>query len=86
MHNSSNYALLETAKETGVVTGKEWVSGSDDRVRDGEFDHLEADGQQVLLNEPFIVSGEELMFPGDPSGSAGNVINCRCAQVFLVDD
>lgn len=86
VHNSSNYALLETAKETGVVTGKEWVSGSDDRVRDGEFDHLEADGQQVLLNEPFIVSGEELMFPGDPSGSAGNVINCRCAQVFLVDD
>jgi len=86
VHNSSNYAILETAKETGVVTGKEWVSGTDDRVRDGEFDHLDANGQTALLNEPFIVSGEELMYPGDPSGSAGNVINCRCAQVFLVDD
>ena len=86
VHNSSNYALLETAKESGVVSSKEWVSGSDDRVRDGEFDHVDANGQIALINEPFIVSGEELMFPGDPSGSAGNVINCRCAQVFLVDD
>lgn len=86
VHNSANYALLETAKESGVVTGKEWVSGNDDRVRVGEFDHLDADGQQVPINEPFIVSGEELMFPGDPSASAGNSINCRCGQVFLVDD
>jgi len=25
------------------------------------------------------VGGERLMYPGDPSGSAENVINCRCA-------
>jgi hypothetical protein len=38
----------------------------------------------VPIDEPFIVSGEELMYPGDPSGSAGNVINCRCAIGYVV--
>lgn len=29
---------------------------------------------------PFIVGGEELMFPGDKNGSPWNVYNCRCAM------
>jgi len=86
VHSAAMYALTETAKETGVVTRKEWVSAMDDRTRDDEFSHVDANGQVVLLNEPFMVSGEPLMYPGDSSGSAGNVINCRCATVFLVDD
>lgn len=40
--------------------------------------HLEADGQTVALHEPFTVGGEPLQYPGDPRGSAGNVIQCRC--------
>lgn len=41
--------------------------------------HLAADGQTVPLTQPFMVGGEPLQYPGDPSGSAGNVIQCRCA-------
>jgi len=72
---------LEVAKNVGVVLKKVWVSAEDDRTRPA---HNEADGQTVDLDEPFIVDGEELMFPGDPSGSAANIINCRCAVVYKV--
>jgi hypothetical protein len=27
---------------------------------------------------PFVVGGEELMYPRDPNGSAENTINCSC--------
>jgi len=72
---------LEVARNVGVVMKKVWVSAEDDRTRPA---HNEADGQTVDLDEPFIVDGEELMFPGDPSGSAANIINCRCAVVYKV--
>jgi uncharacterized protein with gpF-like domain len=67
---------------------KEWVSAQDERTRTSppdEFDHIEADGQVVDMNEAFTVGGEQMMFPGDPGGSAGNIINCRCAVVYLTD-
>lgn len=47
--------------------------------------HVEADGQIVAWNEPFIVDGEALMYPRDPNGSAGNTINCGCHSIPVVD-
>lgn len=85
-HNAANFAHMETAKESGVVTRKEWLAARDDRTRDDEFSHVDADGQIVGIDEPFTVSGEQLMYPGDQNGSAGNIINCRCAVTFLVED
>jgi hypothetical protein len=38
------------------------------------------------MDQAFEVGGEMLMYPGDPAGSAGNVINCRCAISHVVDD
>lgn len=80
-HAAAQAGQLDVATASGVVKKKVWVSAEDDRTRPG---HAEADGQEVDIDEPFIVDGEELMFPGDPSGSAGNVINCRCAVVYKV--
>jgi hypothetical protein len=40
--------------------------------------HIAADRQVVGVKEFFIVEGEALMYPRDPSGSAGNTINCHC--------
>jgi hypothetical protein len=40
--------------------------------------HIAADGQVVDVNKPFLVEGEELMYPRDPNGSPGNTINCHC--------
>jgi hypothetical protein len=39
---------------------------------------------KVPLDKPFNVGGEKLMFAGDPKGSAGNVINCRCSIAQVV--
>jgi hypothetical protein len=57
---------------------KEWLSARDGRAR---TTHLEADEQTVKIDVPFIVGGATLRFPGDPSGPADEVINCRCVLV-----
>lgn len=85
-HTAANFGAQTAAELTGLDMKREWVSASDDRTRDtSEADHVDADGQVVGMKEPFIVSGEKLMFPGDPSGSASNIINCRCSVVFVYD-
>lgn len=87
-HTAANFGAQTAAELTGLDMRREWVSASDERTRSSppdEFDHDDANGQTVGMREPFIVSGESLMFPGDPSGSAGNIINCRCSVVFLYD-
>jgi hypothetical protein len=40
--------------------------------------HIAADRQVVGVKDFFIVEGEALRFPRDPSGSAENTINCHC--------
>lgn len=61
---------------------KVWLSTvGDDRTRET---HQEADNQRIPLFQPFIVGGFPLMFPGDPSGPAHEVINCRCSMLDVV--
>lgn len=59
---------------------KKWVSRHDDRVR---FTHAEADGQIQPAEKPFHVGFAQLMYPGDRSGPAEEVINCRCVVVAV---
>jgi hypothetical protein len=40
--------------------------------------HMESSGQVVDVKDPFVIAGEELMYPRDPNGSAWNTINCHC--------
>ena len=82
-HGAANYGANGAAKETGLTIRKEWVSAADERTRE---DHAAADGQIVGIDEMFSVAGEGLAYPGDPSGSGGNIINCRCAVSHIVDD
>lgn len=76
--SSSNAGTLQGYKESGVVIGKEWSSTKDERTRDH---HKEAEGQRVKLDEPFIIDGDLLDYPGDNSHDvkASNVIQCRCS-------
>ncbi|WP_075780073.1 phage portal protein [Marinitoga sp. 1137] len=73
VNNSHHLTLLENGIEK-----KEWLTARDERVR---TEHENADGQIVNVNEPFIVGGEHLMYPLDPAGSPGNIINCRCTVI-----
>ncbi|MFJ9720012.1 phage minor head protein [Streptomyces sp. NPDC101213] len=75
--NGAYDAGQSSEQATGQQTArKRWVAVLDDRTRDA---HRDADGQEVPLDAPFEVGGETLRFPGDPTGSPGNVINCRCS-------
>lgn len=65
----------------GIEARRVWVTQDDERVREW---HAEADGQEVALDEPFIVMGEPLDYPGDDNGSPENVRNCRC-QIMIVN-
>lgn len=63
---------------------KTWSAILDNHTREA---HIEADDQTVDEEEPFIVDGEKLMFPGDTSMGASleNVINCRCNTVRAIE-
>lgn len=76
-----NWATLEGYKESAFVELKGWNCQMLDTSRE---EHIVADGEEVPLDEPFVKTGEELMFPGDPAGSASNVCNCRCSQYPVV--
>lgn len=62
------------AKKKGCDVVKQWDSTLDGRTRDS---HARVDGEIRELDEEF---SNGLMFPGDPSGSAAEVINCRCTS------
>jgi len=85
-NSASNHANLEAILDAGY-TKKKWLTSRDARVRrptpSNPFDHRSAEGQTVPVDQPFIVSGEQLMYPGDSSrgASIGSLANCRCTCV-----
>lgn len=61
------------AKNKGADVLKQWCAILDARTRDS---HVAIHNQVREIDEKF---SNGLMYPGDPSGSAAEVINCRCA-------
>lgn len=81
-HGAANFGAMQAAEQTGLPLQKEWIASSDERTR---ITHAEADGQIVSNNSAFQVGSDAMMYPGDPAGSAEEVINCRCALGYIVD-
>ncbi|ETT31551.1 phage mu protein f [Paenibacillus sp. FSL R5-192] len=69
---------LETVRDCKV---KKWRSASGTRTRKS---HRKVNGQVVPLDEPFKVVDSKLMYPGDPSGEANEIVSCRCAMQFVI--
>ena len=61
------------AKEMGCDVVKQWDSTLDGKTR---HSHRKVDGEIRELDDKF---SNNLMFPGDSKGGAGEVVNCRCA-------
>ncbi|HKQ06613.1 MAG TPA: hypothetical protein VJ464_15880 [Blastocatellia bacterium] len=68
----------EAMRRAGWALGKRWLPPP--LTKRSRLSHFAAMGQERALDDPFEVGGEELMFPRDPAGSAGNTINCRCVS------
>lgn len=60
------------ARERGADVVKQWDATMDANTRES---HQMVDGEIRKLDEKF---SNGLMYPGDPSGNAAEVINCRC--------
>jgi uncharacterized protein with gpF-like domain len=72
--NSGRFAGM---KRAGVEL-KGWGVSTLANIRPAHQAAGQAYQDGIPIDEPFIVGGERLMHPGDPNGSPGNVINCRC--------
>jgi hypothetical protein len=80
----------ELAKEESEFqTVGTWIAADDRRTR---HSHNIMDGKQTKPGENFrvpvyrgkVLTGYDIMTgPGDPNGSAGNVINCRCTRALV---
>lgn len=87
VHNLATQSQLQAQaqQESGLLKG--WAAVGDMRTR---YDHLQAHREYgrnpIPVNEPFIVGGEALMFPGDPTASAQQTVNCRCRQFVVHPD
>jgi hypothetical protein len=81
-------AAMKDAAEVIPDLVKVWINSGDDRVRgnpgglypDSEADHWKMQGQIRKYDEPY---SNDLFYPRDTQGQAGEVINCRCSQVVV---
>jgi len=60
--------------QSGVVKEKVWISTRDNLTRDS---HRKMDGEHVPLKQKY---SNGLMYPGDWTGRAEEIINCRCTD------
>ena len=86
---AANNSSLVVSETSNLVYDKVWIATEDYRTRripEDAFSHYAMNGVVVPVDEPFTVpsktGGEQVMFAGDPKGSAGNIINCRCANAL----
>jgi HK97 family phage portal protein len=78
-----NTGRYEGMKQAGVQR-QEWLTARDSRVRDSHASPG-VDGQVVAIGEPFKMgSGVSLLYPLDPSGPPGEIINCRCVAIPVI--
>ncbi len=83
VNGAMNAGLLQAMRDAGIKS-KMWLSMRDAKVRArvGGENHKLMDGVTVELDMPFEVpsrSGKDLMmYPGDSTGSAENLVNDRC--------
>lgn len=75
IQQTSTADVQRAAKDKGADVVKQWDSTLDGKTRES---HRRVDGEIRELDEKF---SNGLMYPGDPSGGAAEVVNCRCASL-----
>jgi len=73
--NAATFSGLASLPPDVGIVGLEWIATADGRTRDT---HRSVDGAAVWIGTPFQVGGASMLYPGDPHGPAGEVVNCRC--------
>ena len=83
MMYASQEGAAKLARDGGITLKKRWVPVLDERTRVSHS--AMASVAPIALEGDFLVGGERMARPGDPRGSAGNVIGCRCVLAFATE-
>lgn len=76
--NIARFDGMFRAQDLGFDVKKRWRAILDNRTRDS---HARLDGTTIELNETFA---NGLMYPGDPSGTPDEIMNCRCRLWYVM--
>ena len=68
------------AQESGVVTGRRWHTAKDERVRPS---HSRMDGELVRGSDLY---SNGLRYPHDPNGPPSETVDCRCVELYELED
>lgn len=82
VENKGRIDSYKRANKMGIKTKKQWLATLDGRTR---HYHRLLDGQVQDVDKPFVVEGEEIMFPGDPDAEGYMVYNCRCTLIADIE-
>lgn len=77
---ATNFTQWMAADDEVYQMEKTWIAIEDNRTRP-THSHKGVDGETKNLDKPF---SNGLLYPGDPAGSAKEVINCRCTLGYRV--
>ena len=83
VQNAGRQAAAERATEKGINITKVWVATLDMRTRHA---HRFLDGQRQPIDKPFVVDGNEIMYPGDISAKPHLVYNCFVGDTKVASD
>lgn len=75
MNRQTNHRYVESN-----VKKKQWLSTADDKTR---ASHRRANSKGTVPYDHVYENG--LRFPGDPNGTASEVVNCRCALIPVME-
>lgn len=78
---------MRDAEAIGVKLGKRWVKSG---KRNPRPSHVAAHNQMVRVAKPFLIGTkkgaiEPMRYPRDPQASLGNVLNCGCMSLPVLD-
>ena len=80
--NLSTFSQQQASAERIPGLTKSWMATGDIRTRPSHLRaHVTYKNKPIPINEPFIVGGHKLMYPGDPRGPPEETINCRCRPI-----
>lgn len=91
---AANYGSQLAAEDSDYECGKVWIPVVDARTR---LSHKQMEGLEAIgLYDSFtvgitkgnqadavITGSEPMQYPGDPTASAANVVNCRCTHAVV---
>jgi len=74
---TANFGINMGAESSDYEVQKFWINTRDARTRRS---HLAMTRDRIALNQPFMVGGVPMMYPGEVGAPAAEVVNCRCVM------